>query len=243
MMQANRLVSYKKIDANLPFISLVDIFEEIFIYSFTLPIEEVQEKMVSFPCIRYLDNILVILPNSNTVEHSIFWKLFFEYFASEYEELIDINNNKENIIFLYDALKKITCLSSDSLVLDFACGTGLSKEVIKDTKLLGVDASKNMCKIANGKGLKTIDMETLCRQTCCYDAIFSSYALHICYDTQTLSIIWNSLKSGKPLVANFHKNIGIDHVNKFILQEKGEVIEIKNNANAKHGRYYAYVKR
>jgi SAM-dependent methyltransferase len=243
MMQANKLVSYNKIDATLPFITLVDIFEKIFIYSFTLPLEEVQKKLISYPCMRYLDNFLVISPRSDTMEYGIFWKLFFEYFAPEYEKIIDIKNNQENIIFLFDVLKKITYLSSDSLVLDFACGTGLSAGIVKGIKLFGVDASKNMCKIANDKGLRTIDMETLSCQSYCYDAIFSSYAMHICYDTSTLSIIWNSLKSGKPLVANFHKNIGIDHVNKFIHQEKGEILEIKNNVNTKHGKYYAYIKK
>jgi trans-aconitate methyltransferase len=127
--------------------------------------------------------------------------------------------------------------------LDFACGTGLSATVVKDTRLLGFDSSKTMCKIANTRGLETIDMETLCHQSCHYDAIFSSYALHICHDAQTLSILWNSLKSGQPLVANFHKNIGIDYVNRFILQKKGDIMEIKNNACIKHGKYYAYFKR
>ena len=244
-MQANReiLVSWKNIKQDIPFLLFKNIFHGIYIYTFNINIEDVEFKLnniFSYHCTRHFDSILVISPKDNSLECVTFWKLFFEYIAYGYEYIIKIENNKENIKYLYEKLKEFTSLSKDSLVLDFACGTGLSKELIKDVRLLGVDASKSMSRIANSKGLETLTIKNLNNHICRYDAIFCSYALHICNDEETLSVLWNSLKIGKPFVANFHKGIGVKYVNGFIRKKKGAIIKIKNN---KHGKCYAYIKK
>lgn len=243
----NYLVTYKKLhntSENLSGLSLNDNYESLYIYSFSLPIEKVLNEQNLYChncCQKFLDRFLIIPPISKISVRN-FWQHFFDYYSSSYEELICIDKNLQNISFLFNNICYYTKVNKDSRILDFACGTGLSTNVINNVDLFGVDSSHKMLNIASSRGLNTITLETLQSQNNYYDGIFSSYGFHICHDEEILATIWKSMKIGASLVVNYHKGIGVKEVNEFVIKKYGTIIDISGKANYAFGQCYVYIK-
>jgi SAM-dependent methyltransferase len=218
--------------------------EQFFVYSFSESIAEMQvlifENLGLIGSI-YLDRFLIIEPKSE-ITRGYFWNGFFECFSSAYDDIIDKNRNINNIRNLYTLLRQNVSLTSESILLDFACGTGLSLEAISNIKLIGTDRSNSMLKIASAKGMTTIELSVLKAQGCYYDAILASYALHLCYDSDTLSLLWNALRNDAALAANFHKGKGIDEAIDFFSANHCIMKKIDSFSNKMHGDYYVFIK-
>jgi len=245
-MQANKqLIVHKPINANVSYLKLIHNYECIYVYEFSLDIDTASKKIcqdLQLSCEKYLDRFLIVQPSCMT-KICEFWHDFFDFFFSEYEDIIDIENNKQNISFLFDTICANATIHKNSEILDFACGTGLSVYVVKNVKLTGVDISDKMLNVASSRGLQTICFNILKERYNYYDGIFSSYAFHLCTDNETLSAVWNALKTDAPLVVNFYKGLGVQAVNNFVQERGGTIIEITNqHPNKKNNVSYLYIK-
>ena len=246
-MQVNKsyMITHIQISNKVTYFKSESVFNNIYIYELSLPINEafsILSRNLKIDCKKYMDSFL-IFPPSDEIHVRKFWHDFFDYFSEEYDNIIDIENNKQNILFLFQNIFKYASSTENCKILDFACGTGLSINVIKNVILTGVDISNKMLEIAASRGLETIDMETLKIQKNFYNGIFSSYAFHLCNDDETLSVIWNSLKINAPLAVNFYKGVGVQKVNSFIEKRGGTIINIsKQHPNNKNNISYLYIK-
>lgn len=213
-------------------------------YSFDSNIGVMNEdisKTTNLKSYLFFDNFIIVEPLEKSKKSKL-WQQFFEYISPVYENIIEKERNIENIYNLYSILKENAGLDKKSKILDFACGTGISKTVIKNVMLTGTDSSRSMLQLANAKGLKTRSLQTLKKKNNYYDAAFSSYALDICHnDEKTLSMLWRALKYDAVFVANFHKNKGLMETIDFVKRNNGEVKKI--TSSEKHGDYYAFIKK
>ena len=172
---------------------------------------------------------------------------FFGLIADEYEALIDIPRNIENISNLLGFLSSLVGPLSHALVVDYGCGTGLSIRPGRETSvtLIGVDRCPRMRAIATSRGMLTWSPGDLARQLSgSVHAAFASYVLHLLPETHGLRLLWARLKPGGVLVANFHKGQGIELVADCLSEQHALIRRLDSPAGAqRHGPYFAYVKQ
>jgi SAM-dependent methyltransferase len=171
---------------------------------------------------------------------------FFELIAYKYETFIDVERNRENIGNLLLMCHRLGRPTQQAEVIDYGCGTGLSLTVADGakSKIVGVDRSKTMRQIARSKGMTVWSFHTLeLKPHNSLAGAFASYVLHLSPSLDGIGLLWDRIRQGGVLVANFHKNHGVERVTEY-LQPKGCLIQkIESPTGAeRHGVYIAYVK-
>lgn len=195
---------------------------------------------------RYLDKFYICTPKDNPKRRQEVLDSFFQLIASEYESLIDIERNTDNIRSLLAILSQLLNPIRGSLIVDYGCGTGLSiiPASAFDIRLVGVDRCPKMRQIAASKGMKVWGVGELARQSKdSIDGAFASYVFHLLPDTHGLRLLWARLRIGGVLVANFHKNQGLELVNMCVKELQGSAIQLASSLDVeRHGTYAAYRK-
>ena len=112
-----------------------------------------------------------------------------------------------------------------------------------DITIVGFDICPIMREIAKRKGMKVWGEVKISQQPHnSIDAAFSSYVFHLIVEDEFLQTLFNLLKPGGVLVANFHKNQGRDWIDQH-LSNLGFKISIPYKSNNKyHGSYVTYIK-
>lgn len=209
------------------------------------PESEVQDQFgIALP--RYLDRFYLWAPENNLERRQEVLNDFFTLLANEYESLIDVQRNIENLRILLEHLKSRCAFVKDSTIIDFGCGTGLSLNVVPEfgVKVVGVDSSPMMRRIAQRKGMTVLSPGDLARQSPnSVDGAFASYVFHLLPHTHGLRLLWARLRPGASLVANFHKNQGVEMVTACVRDLDGIVEPFEAPESERHGQYIAYLKK
>jgi SAM-dependent methyltransferase len=195
---------------------------------------------------RYLDRFYLWAPEDNLERRQEILNAFFDSVAIEYEALIDVPRNVENLRILLGDLRSRSATFEGSTMIDFGCGTGLSHKLLSEfgVKLIGVDPCPMMRSVARSKGMVVWSPGELARNPPnSLDGAFASYVFHLLPHTHGLRLLWARLRPGGALVANFHKNQGVEMVTACI-QELGGIAEpFEASQSERHGQYIAYLKR
>lgn len=197
-----------------------------------------------FSLVRYLDTHWLLLPKANPESCQAVVDAFFCWLSEDYDSTIDVDRNVRNIRYLMSLCLKFG-LRSPNRVLDFGCGTGISTvalDSLPEVQLVGFDSCSRMVDIAEARGLSVLDLQDLMALGPCYfDAIFSSYTMHLLFEREGLALAWDSMRTGGVLAANFHKSVGLGVVSEF-LHGLGAQLVFADDGPGEHGVYRVFRK-
>ena len=201
-------------------------------------------RQVQYDIRRYLDVYLLVLPIEPNKRQAVI-DVFFTYIATNYDFAIDIQRNQDNIRKLIDILIDIG-IEDESTIIDFGCGTGVSKSVYipSSWRVIGVDRCPTMREIASRKGMMVLDLDDLPKSIVQpLDAAFCSYSMHMVFNLSDLSKLWNSMRDGGTIVANFHKGVGVNRISLYLesLGAQAQCINVPNS-QYDHGPYHTFKK-
>lgn len=193
---------------------------------------------------RYLDVFYICTPVGS--QSVLIINSLLDEIAFQYDDFVDKNRNLSNI----DTLLQLVCdyyVDTTAItVLDFGCGTGLSKQVANKYPLniIGYDRSSTMEEIARNNGMTVITSADIKRKTFCFDAIIASYVMHLLADYNAFIDALDCLKCGGIVACNFHKNYGYIELRDFMVAKFKNSIEFKLvDICDTHGTYVIIVKR
>ena len=195
--------------------------------------------------IRYFDCYYLLIPLTKKSIKNLYEE-FFDYISHDYENLIDINRNQENIHNLLKIVKDYTNNQKGMVILDYGCGTGISQGIAKksNVKIFGFDICLNMREIASKKGMIVWGEKDLWHQPeNSIDAVISSYVFHFLIDDTYLKLLYKILKPNGIIVANFHKNKNRDFIDQSLNKIGFKIILTQMlEKNGGHGTYVIYGK-
>ncbi|WP_096356133.1 class I SAM-dependent methyltransferase [Mucilaginibacter gotjawali] len=158
------------------------------------------------------------------------YRSFFDYISSRYEHLIDKKLNSELIAQYFTRIEAKFPAKAVLQVLDLGSGSGISAIVKKENptwsriSLYGHDISPQMESLSKQAGLQMLNARTLARHEDYYfDAVFGSYSFHFIKGRTTYELIWQKLRIGGIVIANFHKRIGLENALEFFESVRAEV--------------------
>lgn len=194
---------------------------------------------------RYLDKFYLWAPEDNLERRQQVLNAFFDLVAAEYENLIDVDRNLHNNLLLLQGLQRHSNWSKGARVIDFGCGTGLSLKLQREfnVNLIGVDPCPSMRRVAELRGMLVWSPGQLARQPRnSLDGAFASYVFHLLPHTHGLRLLWARLRMGASLIANFHKDQGLELVSKCLLELGAKAESLTPPDSDRHGKYVLYSK-
>jgi ubiquinone/menaquinone biosynthesis C-methylase UbiE len=195
---------------------------------------------------RYLDRYYLVLPVDDNLIRQETVNAFFTLIAKHYDETVHVDQNIENIDFLFEELRSRLGTLEHKTILDFGCGTGLSlrSTFAPTVDLMGIDSCPIMQESAARRGHRLIMLQDLSSGGLVFDGIICSYVLHLVSDTTMLRASAACLKSGCAIVANFHKGVGVRQITAVLESERFESQEfVSAPPSDQHGVFIAFVKR
>jgi len=203
-------------------------------------------KNSNFIIKKYLDKFNLVIHTNENSNNQIVYDKFFEFIAPIYEKLIDIKRNENNINNLLSLLLKTINYNKQMKIIDFGCGSGLSHSLSMNinVKLIGLDRCPLMRKISKEKGMDVWGYADLIKQPFnSINAYISSYVFHLFQESNSLKLLWKKLMYNGTIIANFHKNQGIDIFISTLKNLGGEIAIIDNFENKyNHGKYLIFKK-
>gem|GEM_PF-5199684 len=201
--------------------------------------------ILSLDVIRYFDCYYLLIPLTKKSIKNLY-KEFFDYISHDYEHLIDINRNQENIHNLLKLAKDYINNQKRIVILDYGCGTGISQDIAKklNMKIFGFDICPSMREIASKKGMIVWEEKDLWLQPeNCIDAVISSYVFHFLIDDTYLKLLYKILKPNGIIIANFHKNKNRDFIDLSLNKIGFKIIRTQISERKEgHGTYVIYGK-
>ena len=193
---------------------------------------------------RLMDCAHFILQRNTLIQQALY-NDFFDYIGSEYESLIDVSRNCENIEYLLEHLSQQIGDLKGATLMDFGCGTGLAVPQLQaaGAKFVGVDQSHHMRFIAQHRGMTAVNMASLLAQPNQFDGAIASYVLHLVSDEIAIAGVVSVLKRGATLVGNFHKSCNIQWMDDTFARHGCSAIHLRElHTSAVHGVYVGYTK-
>jgi len=194
----------------------------------------------------YLDRFFLLVPINNSEYRRKLFLRFFELIAEDYENLIDVKRNIENIKNLFKLLRFYINSLEGSLILDFGCGTALSLNIANSykVKIVGYDACPMMRQLAKKRGLNVWGEIDISKQRYnSLDAAFASYVLHFYPEDESLKLVFNILKPGGVFVVNIHKNQFRELIDEHLRKVGFRILNPPDlNFKKYHGPYVVYIK-
>jgi|GEM_PF-3616094 len=158
------------------------------------------------------------------------YRSFFDYISSRYERLIDKKLNSELISQYFTRIEAEFPTKTLLQVLDLGSGSGISAIVKKENpawsgiSLYGHDISPHMERLSKQAGLQMLNARALARHEDYYfDAVFGSYSFHFIKGRPTYELIWQKLRIGGIVIANFHKQIGLVNALEFFGSVRADI--------------------
>jgi SAM-dependent methyltransferase len=166
--------------------------------------------------------------------------VLFDLLAEHYEMTIDIRNNLKNI---RELLTIVVAGLKTPIILDYGCGTGLSRIVAREfgASIVGYDRSEPMRFVARSHGLEVLDelgLQTLPDRS--LDGLIASYVLHLAAAQDDLPLAAMKLHKDAKIAANFHKGLGLEEASR-VLASVGFSLEASSTTS--DGRLIASWKR
>lgn len=196
---------------------------------------------------RYMDKFYICTAGTNSADRQVLLDQFFGLIADDYESLVSLSRNQENITNLLRFIADELGPFDRHVVMDFGCGTGLSLDVAQKlgVNLVGVDSCPTMRARAVARGMVVWSPSDLSKQPIgSIDAAFASYVLHLLPDMDALHELWEHLRVGGVFVANFHKNAGCDMISDSMVRMGACVDELSGpEGMAHHGAYRRFRKQ
>ena len=128
-------------------------------------------------------------------------------------------------------------------ILDFGCGSGFSLLVRSSHDIIGYEPVEIMKCQAQKKGLTVFDKDNLrLIPNNYFDAVFSSYVLHMGIQKQDIKQIIPKLKKDAIWVANFYKGINEYYVNNLFIKLGFDINSIIENSE-RYGHMYEYSRK
>lgn len=216
-------------------------FRNIYIYNTSIP-NEIKMQIGSEHYIEYLDAFLIVLPQDYALQ-SVLWEDFYSYYGDSYESMIDIKNNLNCINKLYSYIQQNIVITSTTNILDFGCGSGLSKYINVSCRLLGYEPNEKMRRQAIEKGMTVLDCKQLYSLANDYiDAVFSSYVFHMGIKDSDIEILNRIIRRDGIIVVNFYKDINCLWVNNIFIQKGFDIKKIAG-FDERFGCVYEYRKK
>ena len=159
---------------------------------------------------RYMDRFYFCIASECDSERRLVVAQLFSGIAGEYENCVDVSRNRENAKNLLDVIGARTV--GRGSVLDFGCGIGLAK-IVGDrlgVELVGYEPSWEMRTRAIRLGMTVWGRREL--ELGELRAAMAGYVLHFPGVLSDLRAVWDALRPGGLLAANFHKSLGCDDV-------------------------------
>ena len=99
--------------------------------------------------------MLLLIDTFNKISVKKLYEEFFDYISHDYENLIDLKRNQENICNLLKIIQKYYNNDIQLVILDYGCGTGISYNIAKklQIKIFGFDTCPNMRSNSLEKGM------------------------------------------------------------------------------------------
>lgn len=231
------LITLEKLKYNGKFI-----FIERFNYIYIYVVKEFEAEKIcrgGNRIINYLDRFVLLMPEDNEEKRRI-WLDFYNYFAEDYEELIDKGNNLRCINTMINYIEK-SLLCEGYCCLDYGCGTGLSSTVNARGRIIGYEPVKTMRQIAQRRGMvvytqysiKDIPDNSI-------DAVFASYVFHMEILEQDIVRIFPKLKENALWIANFYKRINEESINALFQRNGFHVKRLEEIEEGRFGTVYEY---
>ena len=204
--------------------------------------DELWGVLVRETIIYYLDFFVIILPDEYQKQNQL-WKNFYKAFGRCYEEMIDVSHNIKCIEGMISYVNNVIDLDSSSMILDYGCGSGLSAMISVVGNVIGYEPVYEMRIQACQKGLQTLDareMEDIPNHY--FDAVFSSYVLHMAVSENNIEKILPKMKPGAIWIANYYKGINESFVNNIFLKHDFQIRKV-DDIQGRFGNVYEYRKR
>lgn len=225
-------------------------FKGVHIFDIGSDVRELYEGLNEIPDMllnRYLDKFHLLTPKGDTERQQKVIDSFFELIANEYECLIDVERNLDNIRNLLQFIRDLVDSPEGSAFVDYGCGTGLAVQLAHEFNmtLIGVDSCPTMRRIARSRGMITLSAGELARKPSnSIPGAFASYVFHVLAQTHGLRLLWARLKPEGIIVANFHKNQGIEMIDNCVRDLQGSIQYLDSPIGSeRHGAYIAYFKK
>lgn len=191
--------------------------------------------------IHYMNCFWLVLP-TDYLQQSVLWRDFYQCFGEYYEDLIDDNYNIRCIQMLVSHINAQTGPDPSKKILDFGCGSGLSTKVIAPGNTVGYEPVEEMRKQARQRGLKLLTREEIQNMSMpAFDAVFSSYVFHMAVLDEDIEMVLERMKEGAVWVANFYKDINLEHINA-VFQRYGCKLRRLKIQEERYGAVYEYQK-
>jgi predicted TPR repeat methyltransferase len=142
---------------------------------------------------------------------------FFTQIADDYDGLVDAERNISNLVnLLREIMRRSDAGGRPLRILDFGCGTGLSKVALTriadsttNINLLGFDRCARMRETAMRRGLQVLpvaacaDLQNL-GESEPFDGAVASYVFHFGVDDVCFNALHGVLRRGGTLAGNYH---------------------------------------
>ncbi len=164
-------------------------------------------------------------------------RLLFGYLSQTYEDLIVEETNVTTYDRLLSEVVRIAGISRPS-VLDFGCGTGLAMKSrwISRVDMTGFDFCEEVGRMATERGLAVLSADDFwTSREISFDFVIASFVLHFPVSPLTMRRLWDLIRPGGCLVANFHKRINEEWVTQTILAFDGRVEVVAEGPNIGSG--------
>jgi predicted TPR repeat methyltransferase len=143
---------------------------------------------------------------------------FFTRIAHDYDGLVDAERNIGNLVkLLREIMRRSDAGGRPLRILDFGCGTGLSKVALTriadsttNVNLLGFDLCARMRETARRRGLQVLpavacaDLQNL-GESKPFDGAVASYVFHFGVEGVCFNALHGVLRPGGTLAGNYHK--------------------------------------
>lgn len=196
---------------------------------------------------RVMDHFYLWTPRSLSDGRQQLLDALFETTAPDFEHIIHSDQNRDNIRQLVRIIAERYDEGQELRVLDFGCGPGLSAEIAfaLEMVVVGYDRCPKMRAAAVQRGLRVITPDEFgSLPAISFDAAFASYVFHFGPSQADLSRLWELVRPGGVIVANFHKDHGLTEITCYFEALGAETkIVTQTSSRFRHGSYRAYVRR
>lgn len=189
--------------------------------------------------INYLDRFILLMPE-NVEEKRKIWLDFYNYFAEDYEELIDKENNLKCIKTMMNYIENKLSLK-EYCCLDYGCGTGLSFTVKTRGRIVGYEPVATMRLMAQKRGMQVYTQDGFIDiPDNSIDAVFSCYVFHMEIEEQDIVFLFPKLKENALWIVNFYKGINEEYVNNLFVKNGFYVNKLEGIEEGRFGNVYEY---
>jgi SAM-dependent methyltransferase len=211
---------------------------------FRVPSGALSSLSAMFEIGRILDQYWMIT-DTDSANNEKMIASFFDDLASDYGNIIDPGRNADNVRhllwLLLDHLKV-----SGGVFLDLGCGPGASRAQVeaRGQSVVGVDLSPRMRILAADSGMVTLTpLQLEASQPGSFAGGFASYVLHLDPRPDGLRRVLSTFLPGGALVANVHKDHGLEILCEYIESEGCSWKRLPPPVLDIHGSYLAVIDR